>query len=426
MKNILTLLFSFSLLIGAQAQISHGGQPASWSTPGNADVEFYSLQSPDIKALEREDETLDQYPDIPFRYGAITEVDINSDQHGSWTTLANGDRVWQMAIESEGALSLNFLFDVYQVPEGGEVFVYNPERTQLLGSFTSENTSLINSLGVGILHGDKMIIEYIEPAEVSGAGYLHINKITHGYRPVLGAVAREKAGPFGNSGACNIDVNCPEGIPFDFQIRSVALIVVNNNSLCSGALVNNTLQDQTPYFLTANHCLPGNPSNTQNWVFYFNHETPECNGNDNDAPINQSVSGASLRASNAESDFGLVEFNNNVPGSYNVCYSGWDASDIEDSGSSYGIHHPSGDVKKICFDDDAPYHQTVGSFVNQVWYIDQWEDGVTEGGSSGSPLFNEAGLLIGQLAGGLAACSGTTNNGQFDYYGRLGVSWDFG
>ncbi|MFN2429669.1 MAG: serine protease, partial [Cryomorphaceae bacterium] len=425
MRIIFTLLLSFVFTIGVNAQISHGGEPIGWDNPTASDVEFLSLPTPDIKAHEREDETLDQHPDIPYRYGAIAEVDFDSDRHGSWTSLPNGDRVWRLAISSPGALSLNFLFDDYQVPEGGKVFVYNPEKTQLLGSFTSENTSKINSLGVGILHGDKMIIEYVEPVEVSGQGYLHISKITHGYRSILGASQQEKAGPFGNAAACNINVNCPEGAPFEFEKRSVAIIVVNDNGVCSGALVNNTLQDQTPYFLTANHCLPGNPSNTQNWIFYFNHETPDCAG-EVDAPTNQSISGASLRASNAESDFGLVEFNDNVPNSYNVCYSGWDASDDETANSSFGIHHPRGDVKKICFDEDAPYHDNIGTFVNQVWYIDQWEDGVTEGGSSGSPLFNDAGLLIGQLAGGAAACDGEVNNGLFDYYGRLGVSWDYG
>ena len=77
---------------------------------------------------------------------------------------------------------------------------------------------------------------------------------------------------------------------------------------------------------------------------------------------------------------------------------------------------------KICREDDAPYHASAGGA--QVWYIDQWEEGVTEPGSSGSPLFDQNHRVIGQLYGGLAACSGTSDNGQYDYYGRFGVSWD--
>ena len=56
-----------------------------------------------------------------------------------------------------------------------------------------------------------------------------------------------------------------------------------------------------------------------------------------------------------------------------------------------------------------------------MWYINQWEEGVTEPGSSGSHYLIKP-RIIGQLYGGLAACSGTVNNYQYDYYGRIGVS----
>ena len=55
-----------------------------------------------------------------------------------------------------------------------------------------------------------------------------------------------------------------------------------------------------------------------------------------------------------------------------------------------------------------------------------WEDGVTEPGSSGSPSFDQNHRIIGQLYGGAAACSGSVNNGAYDYYGRMDVSWGVG
>lgn len=425
MKSLIitSLIGLFTLTL--QGQISHGGTPHDW-----ARKEFYALEKevlpkPDINSLKAEDEFNDGLSGIPYRFGANIAVDFDIFNSGEWTELENGDAVWRLMLESKGAKSLNFVFDVYDLPEGGKVFVFTPDKRKLLGSFTNENTSKTGSLGVGLILSDQIIIEYHEPASVRGEGYLHINNVTHGYRDVLVTIEDESKGAFGNSGACNINVNCPEGLPFDIQKRSVALIVVNNNSLCSGALVNNVAQDGTPFFLTARHCTPGNANGVSNWVFYFNHETPGCDGNN--GPTNQSVSGSTLLARNEESDFALLELDDAPPPSFNVCYSGWDATDDPGAVSSaFGIHHPSGDVKKICFEDDAPYFQNIGSFVNQTWYIDQWELGVTEGGSSGSPLFNQNGLIIGQLAGGAAACSGTVNNGLHDFYGRLGVSWDFG
>ena len=423
MKNTFFTLFAILLYMSTIAQISHGGQPHDWNSKAAITPDLIAMPAVDLKKMAREDSLLDQHEDIPYRFGANIPVDIDINNSGIWSTLENGDRVWRVGIKAKGALSINFVFDQYYVPEGGEIFVYDTHKKQLLGSFTNENTSQENSLGVGFIFSDEIIISYHEPAAVAGQGYLHINNVTHGYRNAfIGIEGLEKAGPFGSSGACNINVNCPEGLPYGIQKRSVALIVVNNNGHCSGALVNTTAQDETPYFLTANHCL----GNVGNWVFYFNHETADCAGNGT-APTNQTVSGSSLIASNIESDFGLVLLNNDVPDSYNVCYSGWDATDNPNTvASAFGIHHPSGDVKKICFEDDAPYQTELGGFANQVWYIDQWEQGVTEGGSSGSPLFNQSGLIIGQLAGGLADCNGPINNGLYDFYGRLGVSWDFG
>lgn len=415
------LLFSFNSF----SQISHGGQPYEWESKSELPYEIIKLPKVNLSTLHAEDAVNDLDKSIPYRFGQNIEVDLDLYNDGIWTELDNGDGIWRLALNSTGATSLNFVFDAYFVPEGGEIFVYSEDKEQLLGSFTSENASKLNTMGVGLIFADKAIIEYHEPAAVRGEGYLHINNVTHGYRDILVNVESEAKGPFGNSGACNINVNCPSDVDVDFQSRSVAIIVVGNSGVCSGALVNNVLQDGTPLFLTANHCLPFNSDNTQNWVFYFNHETAGCTGNT--GPTNQSISGGTLLSSNAESDYALLELNNTPPASYNVCYSGWDATDSQGSVSSaYGIHHPSGDVKKICFEEDSPFHQNLGTFVNQTWFIDQWELGVTEGGSSGSPLFNQNGLLIGQLAGGQAACIGDVNNGSFDYYGRLGVSWNFG
>ncbi|MCH1575758.1 MAG: hypothetical protein L7S67_05750, partial [Flavobacteriales bacterium] len=254
---------------------------------------------------------------------------------------------------------------------------------------------------------------------------LRVDQVVHAYRDIAGKAAvvadglDAQRGPFGNSGDCNINVNCPEGATWQCEKRSVALIVQGGFAVCTGALVNNTAQDGAPLFLTANHCLGGNVGN---WTFYFNHETEGCQGNS--GPTNQSVSGSELLTSNSASDFGLLLLDETPPANYNVFYAGWDGTDVENVQNATGIHHPAGDLKKICIEEDAPYHDNAAGAA--VWWIDAWEDGVTEGGSSGSPLFDQNHRIIGQLYGGAAACSGNVNNGQFDYYGRMGVSFNNG
>ena len=124
----------------------------------------------------------------------------------------------------------------------------------------------------------------------------------------------------------------------------------------------------------------------------------------------------------------LLEINPNLPSSWDLVWAGWDRSGNFPN-YNVGIHHPSGDIMKVCRNDD-PLEQTTTQFNGEdsmeIWIVDNWEQGVTEQGSSGSALFDENGRIIGQLAGGAAACNGTTNNGQLDFYGRFDVSWDFG
>ena len=63
-----------------------------------------------------------------------------------------------------------------------------------------------------------------------------------------------------------------------------------------------------------------------------------------------------------------------------------------------------------------------------VWEIlsqyNGWEYGASEGGSSGSPLFDPDGRIIGQLYGGSSECTGLSDNGASDIYGRVDKSWN--
>ena len=109
------------------------------------------------------------------------------------------------------------------------------------------------------------MVEYRQPAYIESMPTLFIDQVVQGYRLLSGWPHGEEVdrGPFGNSGACNINVNCPEGATWATEKRSVALIVQGGFAACTGGMVNNTANDGTPYFLTANHCL-GNPGN---WVY---------------------------------------------------------------------------------------------------------------------------------------------------------------
>lgn len=89
-----------------------------------------------------------------------------------------------------------------------------------------------------------------------------------------------------------------------------------------------------------------------------------------------------------------------------------------------GIHHPSGDSKKISFFYNGSLPRTCWSECPSKeklhWQIPRWDQGTTEPGSSGSPLFDADKRIVGQLHGGSASC---WNRNGYDVYGAIYASF---
>lgn len=415
------LLFTLLGVLGffcvqTNAQMSTGGTPVSFLYPELSMTPLDAIRMPavDVNQLMAEDQVNDRDWTKPHRFGFPMEVLINTDNAGKWDYLANGDKIWRVSIRSAGAQTINLIFSKYKLPAGAQLFIYNKDKSSLIGAFTALNNQEDEKLGTTLVAGDEMTIDYYEPSWADFNGKLEIGTVVHGYR-LPGSGEEERT--FGASGSCNNNVNCPSGAPWVDQKRSVAKIV-NGGDWCTGALINNTSNNGTPLFLTANHCYA---STYSTWVFWFNYEGSGCS-NPGTNPTYQSLSGSALKARNAPSDFLLLQLNTTPPSSYNVYYAGWDRSGNTPT-TETGIHHPSGDIKKISFDTDpATNSNWSGTPANSHWHV-IWNSGVTEGGSSGSPLFDQNKRIIGQLHGGASACGGSDLS---DEYGKLSWSWDYG
>lgn len=435
MKITATLLAVLACAIYGYTQTTNLGGPRGWSTKYQAkNIPFEVMPTFDQAAIDAEDAINDPLKSAPWRFGYKHSVNYDLTNSGNWITLPNGDKIWQLGIESPGALTINLLIDNMMIPDGAFLYLYDVNQTNRVGAYTSRNNRADGELGTELVHGDQIIVEYYEPANVAGQGSITITDIVHGYRGLKTIQDNLIEKALNSSGDCNVDVNCPLGNGWDDQIRSVAMIVVGGSGICTGALINNTCDDGTPYFLTANHCVGGS---TGSWAFRFNWNSPPgtescattANSVDPGPPYDQTANGATVLVSGTQADHALIQIDNMTvtdAQTWNCFYAGWDNSDAQTVTQATGIHHPSGDVKKICREDQSPYHTSAGGPAAQVWMIDDWDQGVTEPGSSGSPLFDQNGRIIGQLYGGAAACAGTNDNGQLDYYGRLGVSWGLG
>ncbi|MDD3630519.1 MAG: serine protease, partial [Bacteroidales bacterium] len=414
-KTVFFILFLTSLI--SYSQISYPGTPASLEAKVSK-TNIYTLPSIDVEALKMEDAIVDKYKDRPWRFGQNVYVDIDIiDQ--AFDTIINGKKIWLMTFKSDGALTLNFTFDQFHLPANTEMYLYNVDKSMVLGAFNYNNNSKDGVFATTLIPGDEVTIEVNQDAAVNELPTLHLYRITHGYRNAYDYAMKS----FGQSGSCNVNVACPQAAGWEDQIRSVCMLVSGGSGFCSGALINNTNNDGTPYVLTADHCY----SNPSSWVFWFNWQSPTCSNPPTSPPYN-SMSGATLKARYANSDFCLVQINNDIPASYNVYFSGWNrTTDNNISGKVVGIHHPSADIKKISWStggvSTTTYLQNPIPGDGTHWRVTSWSDGTTtEGGSSGSPIFDPTGHIIGQLHGGYAACGNTSS----DWYGKLGVSWNGG
>ena len=411
--------------------------PYSWSESLKQELPIISLPAIDLEAIQLEDQINDLDKSLPYRYGVTRPVNIDVSEAGSWEELPNGDRIWRLGIYSPEAQNLSVNFNDFYLPEGSRLHFYNVEQTDISKAYSSEDNPTNNTLGAWFIFGDTVIIEYYEPASVRGSEKLIIGSVIHGYRmDFMGSESVTGKG-FNDSGACNYDVNCSVGADFDGikdEIKkAVAVLNLGNGYLCSAALINNVQEDKTPYLLTAKHCL--DVSDPDLWSVRFNWMSPSpvCGTEEESTNIqsNFTLSGAQMRVQNELTDVALVEMYTNIPDSWDVSFAGWDRSDT-DPLFEVGIHHPNGDIMKICRDNSGAVKKTTEGV--ELWLIggvssgtgNGWEIGTTESGSSGSPLFNQNGRIIGQLFGGNAFCDGTSSNGDYDVYGRFAPAWEAG
>jgi len=418
-------IFLFILLFffhgSGRGQIAQGGVPLEVLSLKSGPIPVVCMPAVDNRTLL--ESSLKNYSkaDIPkpFRFACSFEVDLNPSNSGHWVQAGPGYTIWQVRIRSEGAFSINLILDPFRLPPGARLFVFNSTKTHVIGAFTDFNNKTFNSLALSPVSGDDIILQYEEPAEPSFKGELGVVRVNHDFAGIL----TEKNGrrPLGLSGECNIDVNCELAQKWEHIKNSVCRLIVSGTEICSGSLLNNTLNDKKPYVLTANHCFSDYVNGEQNTVFLFNYESPYCGALDGD--ISHSVSG-SLKISGSDTlDFSLVELSLVPPPEYRPHFAGWDRSgEIPDSVVS--IHHPKGDIKKISLDYNSPEISSFGNnthyLKNGFWKTLRWEYGTTEIGSSGAPYLDQNKRVIGSLTGGTASCSNPVN----DYFERFDLAWD--
>ncbi len=426
MKTLLTLLLTIGM---AQAQMKG---------------DTYYLPAVDV-GLEKE-VAAERAQGQPLKYALGTPIEvIHHSKHevgsaGQWTQMFDGSWEFRIRLSAENATSINVGMVDFFLPHSAELWVYSDDESIMRGPYNDTYNQSHGFFWIGDVPGDhvnlKLTVNNREKQYLS----FQVNNITRGFYKYW-----EEPSYLAKSGSCNVDVACPEADGWDDPINSVGQYSFSTSEggfVCTGQLINNTAQDGTPYFLTADHCGYSNESTQEPLTvrqnvaasisLTWNYQSLTCrapgsasSGNQiSRSGFNDRQSGTTYLASNPDSDFTLLELNQTPPDHYGVVYTGWDRSAGIPSGV-VSIHHPAGHAKRISIENDPLTITGRGSVFpgNQGYFrIGDWDVGTTEGGSSGGGLWNSDQLLVGQLFGGLAACG----NDEADWYGRFHTSWDNG
>lgn len=439
MRNIGLLFFCLLLFIGptCYAQISDGGTPLSFQYKSDAPIDTLFITPPDRNKISGED-SIAELSFSPRRFSVLLPADIDLLIRAESYLLPNGKLLRRLMLKSEKALAVNLYFEEFHLTNKAELYLYDANGQQVKGAFTSKNNHASGLFATELIYGDAIILDLVCSQEDESTR-IRISHLGYAYRDVEDFTQQKG---FGGSDFCEVNVSCsPEGNGWQEIKNGVVRIQVKVSGSaywCTGTIVNNAREDNKPYLLTADHCAfqmghYATPADLNQWLFYFGYDGQTCDDPPAE-PTHKSMVGATKVAQGGNrgqtgSDFYLVLLNQLIPADYNPYFSGWSAVD-EVSSTGVSIHHPSGDIKKIStFTDPLVSSGWSGNGLLSHWKV-IWKEtengwGVTEGGSSGSPLFNHQGRLIGTLTGGFAACeaSGSLGPDKPDYYGKFSYHW---
>lgn len=450
MKKLLQSCLALLLLLFVTgnyvfAQISEGGIPPSFTysdenatkrTKGSFSADIFF----DVIKLRAEDK-MNEENGLPLRTAIVIPSKLNLSEAGYWTTLTNGQKVLKLTLKAPDAIAMMLYYDEFYIPDGGKLFIYNQDQTHVLGAYTHKTNPKGKSFANEFISGNELTLEYVSPSNEESAPRIIISGIGYGYNHLevydKGNKPRAKSE---TSGSCMVNVNCEEGNNWQNQKRGIvkSVAIINGNIYtCSGAIINNTSQDLTPYLLTAHHCFYINGVECSNYdqiVYYFDFEHPDCENLSVEPSTTKTLIGAQKLVDipiDGGSDGFLLRLLDNIPENYNVYYNGWDRNNTAPS-SGVTIHHPAGDVKKIStFSAEATSATWNGTTddigaENAHWNVSFVATtngfGVTEGGSSGAPLFNQDGRIVGTLSGGSSTCTDPT--GGRNLFGKFWYHWN--
>lgn len=325
-----------------------------------------------------------------------------------WQITDEGD-AWVAAIElsSTAAHALRVRFDDDFGRDGVQLRVYDPVSGAAFGPYSRPIRDEHGHWWTTPIFGERIGLEFTVPASVDEP-----------FVPTIGAIAYIFGdSPFTERGCAHNDVTCFSSWANEADAVVELWFIDGNGNVagtCSGALLNRSPSDLCPLVMTANHCI-GSQSRANSTAFIWQFETPSCNGTPPNANTLPRSDGSLLLKRYTPSDWNLVGLYESPGANF---FLGWTTAGWSDGAGATGIHHPGGTFKRISFgskvgDREQEFCDAANNcFDAEVWDI-EFTSGITQPGSSGSPIMDSSRRVRGTLSGGPTDCM-TSRYGRFD------------
>ena len=349
----------------------------------------------------------------PLRFAVPVAANVSMED-GEWIPVPGGS-LWRLEIASPNAVSANLSLAGIDLPEGQHIRVSVPGMMDsTIGPIEG-----VGEFGNGTAYGlclpsNRTLIEWFVPAgaRVKGLPFATVAYF-HGYRDIFSGAFND-AGDGGVAGNCH---NQPSCFATWLNESNGTVRLIFNGFLCSGQLTATTAADETPYVSTANHCI-SSTADANACQFNFFYRTPTCN-----AAVSAGVNvlGSDLSSTYLASDCTLLLVRPTLP--TNVFWIGWTNQNPGTNTASTGLHHPGGAPQAISFGVKNANAFNCGA-PQTNWASLSWNNGITEGGSSGSAIYRDSDKrMYGVLTCGASSCQNTAAD---DGYGRWDIAVNTG
>ena len=313
--------------------------------------------------------------EVPPRIADGYAVELSSEalfesgaQEAQWT-------VYAVRITSVDATAIRLLTDLSGLAADDEVWVLTPSGEQAFGPYTLADATE-DGRWLPTVAGDTVVLA----VRTAGTNWpdITVTALSHFFIEPAKALY-----------PCPVEADCVSTTAYREVSTGVGLLIIPfgtfSQAQCSGALLNNPdTAERENYLLSAHHCFPDSAKFADMEVFW-DYRAVACDGSGvpdmNTVPRSE---GAQNLEESTTFDGQLLLLNNVPIGARGRAWLGWDTRDPVKDDRIAGAHYPAGKPLKACFGTVTEVN--VDTFLGDDQTEVHWDEGITEQGSSGSPL----------------------------------------